>query len=163
MDIDVLLCDHAQVAGDKLFISGGNIDRMTFPAGTPAPYVAHFAVAGVVHVPWTATNAEHALDVEIVTQDGQAPLLGEGERPEGPVGGGFVFNVGRPPHLLDGENQMVPFAFGFAGLPLAQPGRYVVRLSLDGAPMREMPFTIAVEGAGTGRAPSFGPATPGPL
>ncbi len=51
MDVDVLLCDHAHVAG-KLFMSGANIDRFVFAAEAPAPYLLTFALAGVVHVPF---------------------------------------------------------------------------------------------------------------
>ena len=45
MRLDVVLCDHGQVSGDKLFISGGGIDRMYVPDG-PGPYVVNFSVAG---------------------------------------------------------------------------------------------------------------------
>ena len=45
MQLDVLLCDHGQVSGDKLFVSGGGIDRMYVPDGS-GPYVVNFSVAG---------------------------------------------------------------------------------------------------------------------
>ncbi len=85
MDVDVLLCDHAQVAG-KLFISGANIDRFLFPAGTPPPYLLNFALAGVVHVPWTATNTQHELVFTILTEDGHPPQTqrGHAAAPTGP-------------------------------------------------------------------------------
>lgn len=55
MDVDVLLCDHAQVAG-KLFIGVANIDRFLFPAGAPRRTPLNFALAGVVHVPTSAAR-----------------------------------------------------------------------------------------------------------
>lgn len=163
METNVLLCDHAEVAGDKLFVNGASIDRSIFPAGTQAPYVANFAVAGVVHVPWTATNAEHLLRIEIVTEDGRVPELFGAQPPPDGIAGGFGFNVGRPPHLVSGEEQMVPFAFNFAGLPFARPGRYVIRLSIDGEPVKDLPYSVAVEGGAAPFRMGMGPATPGPI
>lgn len=160
MDLDVMLCDHAQVAGNKLFISGANIDRMGVPAGTPPPYVVNFAAAGIIRVPWQATNAEHMLSFRLLTEDGESPQLPEGVA----VGPGGIamemrFNVGRPPQLTTGEEQMVPFAFNLQGLPLATPGRFVLAFSLDGTPVRNLPLTLAVDPTTTG----FGPASIPPL
>lgn len=148
MDLDVMLCDHAQVAGGKLFIAGANIDRMGLPAGTPPPYVLNFAAAGIVRVPWTATNTEHTLSFKLVTEDGQNPTLPDGVNP-GPDGirGELRFNVGRPPQLAGGEEQMVPFAFNFQGLPMAVAGRYVLEFAIDDTELRRLPLTVVVEPA----------------
>jgi hypothetical protein len=146
MDLDVMLCDHAQVAGDKLFISGANIDRMQLPAGSQPPYIVNFAAAGLIRVPWTATNNEHGLAFNLVTEDGQVPTLAEGIEPgPGGIGGEMRFNVGRPPQLTSGEEQMVPFAFNFQGLPLGAAGRYVVQFSIDGTESRRLPFSVTVQ------------------
>lgn len=154
MELDVMLCDYAQVAGTKLFISGANIDRMNLPAGTAPPYVANFAAAGIVRVPWNATNAEHRLTFRFLTQDGHVPELGGGVAVgEQGIAGEMRFNVGRPAQLASGDEQMVPFAFNLQGLPLATPGRFVLEFSLDGAVVRHLPFTVAVEPTIT----SFGP------
>jgi len=141
-----MLCDHAQVSGNKLFISGANIDRMQLPAGSPSPYVANFAAAGLVRVPWTATNVEHTLSFHMLTEDGTAPRLPEGTAvPTDGIGGEMHFNVGRPPQLAGGDDQMVPFAFNFQGLPLVEAGRYVIVFELDGSPERRLNFTVAVD------------------
>jgi hypothetical protein len=146
MDLDVMLCNHAEVAGGKLFISGANIDRMALPAATQPPYLANFAAAGIVRVPWTATNSEHKLTFKLVTEDGQQPETPPGVDP-GPdgIGGEMRFNVGRPPQLASGEEQMVPFAFNFLGLPLMNTGRYGLVFSLDGTVVRRLAFSISVE------------------
>ena len=145
MELDVMLCDHAQVAANKLFISGANIDRMSVPAGTPPPYLLNFAAAGIVRVPWQATNEEHTLSFNIVTQDGKPPQMAEGIAigPEG-IGVQMKFNVGRPPQMTSGDEQLVPFAFQLA-LPLGAPGRFVLQFSLDGTSVRNLTFTMAVE------------------
>jgi hypothetical protein len=160
MDIDVMLCDHAQVVANKLFISGANIDRMSVAAGTPPPYVLNFAAAGIVRVPWQATNEEHKLSFRFVTQDGQPPQLAEGVAvgPEG-IAMQMRFNVGRPPQMTIGDEQMVPFAFNLQALPLGAPGRFVLEFSLDGTQVRNLTFTLAVEPRTTG----FGPAAIPPL
>ncbi len=146
MELAVMLCDHAQVADGKLFVSGGGIDRMSVAAGTSAPYVANFSVAGLVRVPWTATNAEHGLTFQFVTEDGQTPDLPPGTEPgPGGIGGEMRFNVGRPPQATSGQEQLVPFAFNFQGVPLMVAGRYVLVLSLDGTEQRRLSFTVAVE------------------
>lgn len=146
MELDVMLCDHAQVAGNKLFISGANIDRTFVPAGTPPPYLVNVAAAGTVRVPWMATNADHTLNFRLVTEDEQTPELAAGVEP-GPdgIGADMRFNVGRPPQLSGGEEQLVPFAFNLQGLPLALPGRYIFVFSVDGSPMRRLSFTISIE------------------
>ena len=143
MDLDVMLCDHGEVAGGKLFVSGAGIDRMDLPPEMPPPFVANFAVAGLVRVPWTATNSEHVLKFRFVTEDGQAPSLppGADAGSEG-IGGEMRFNVGRPPQATSGQEQLVPFAFNFQGLPLMEAGRYVVILGLDGTEVRRLGFMV---------------------
>jgi len=144
MDLDAMLCDHAEVAGGKLFISGAAIDRMDVPPGAPPPFLANFAVAGLVSVPWTATNSEHGLQFRFVTEDGRDPALPEGAGvPPNGIGGEMRFNVGRPAIATAGQEQLVPFAFNFQGLPLMQTGRYVVALSLDGTEVRRLGFAVS--------------------
>ncbi len=156
MYLDVMLCDFAQVAGEKLFISGANIDRILLPAGTAPPYVVAFSAAGLVHVPWNDTNVEHVLTFTLLTEDGEVPELppGAGVPDEG-IGGQMGFTVGRPPQLTGGEEQSIPFAFSFQGLPLMRPGRYSLVLSLDGREVRRVPFALQVETQRGG----FGPAS----
>lgn len=149
MDIDAMLCDHAQVAGGKLFISGANIDRIRVSPNVQPPYVMSFAVAGIVRVPWGATNQQHDLSFRLLTEDGQNPALPEAENvSKSAVGGDFRFNVGRPPTLASGDEQLLPFAFSFNGLPLMQTGRFIVILSMDGPEVRRLRFTVEQELSG---------------
>ncbi|HVQ88131.1 MAG TPA: hypothetical protein VMT88_08115 [Actinomycetes bacterium] len=145
MKLDALLCDHAQVSGGKLFISGANIDRIHVGADAQPPYLISYAVAGLIHVPWMATNAEHRLTLSLLTEDGRIPAMGGGPEqgvvPRG-LTGEMRFNVGRPPQLAGGEEQLVPFAFNFVGLPLGELGRFAMVLSLDDEETRRLPFTL---------------------
>jgi hypothetical protein len=159
MEINALLCDHAQVAG-KLFVSGAGIDSFNMPANAPGPYVINFAIAGVVHVPWTATNQQHRLQFLVVNSDGQAPeLAGAEASPEG-LGGEMHFNVGRPPGLPTGDEQLVPFAFQFMGLPLVNLGLYSIQLLIDGTEVRRIPFRVSQPALPVG---GYGPSTPGAI
>lgn len=144
VELDAMLCDHAQVAGGKLFISGAAIDRMDVPPGAPPPFLTNFAIGGMVTVPWTATNLEHRLRFRFLTEDGRDPAVPDGSNvpPDG-IGGEMRFNVGRPPVAIAGQEQLVPFAFNFQGLPLMEIGRYVVALSLDGTEVRRLTFAVA--------------------
>jgi hypothetical protein len=168
MHIDALLCDHAQVAGGpqsggKLFISGANINLFHFPPNQPGPHVLNFAIAGVVSVPWLATNQPHKLEFLLITEDGKVPELPPGAEvgPEG-LGGQMTFDVGRPAGLPPGDDQMVPFAFNFGGLPLMRTGKYMIELRLDGEPepTRKLGFRVLQPGS---PQVSFGPSTPGPI
>lgn len=156
MNLDVLLCDHAQISGDKLFISGANIDRMVFPAEASAPYILNFTVAGLITVPWSDTDKDHTMTFSLLTEDGKVPALPVEAQagPEG-IGGMFGFSASRGPLLAHGDSQGVPFVFAFPGLPFMQPGRYVIIFSINGREARRLPFTVSVASAPTS---SFGPA-----
>jgi hypothetical protein len=146
MEIDALLCDYAQVAGGKLFIAGANIDRAFFPPGAQPPYLPTFAVAGVVHVPWTETNKQHILNFELIDADGSPIRIPAEVNPDQPeVRGEMPFNVGRPPILESGDAQMVPFAFNFQALPLVKAGKISIKLILDGHDVKTMNFSIVIE------------------
>ncbi len=143
MDFDVMLCDHAQVAGGKLFVSGASIDSIVLPPGSVPPFLVNFAAAGLVHVPWTATNTEHSLSFELLNQDGGSPLTVEEEPFR--VEGEMRFNVGRPPDVAAGSEQLVPFAFNFQAVPLGSSGRYTLRFCIDGTEMRRVNVNLIVQ------------------
>lgn len=145
MEIDVLLCDHAEVAGNKLFINGANINQVNLPAGSPTPYMVTFAAAGIIHIPWNQTNKSHELKFQMITEDGNNPEFPEGF-PVGPDGvtGNMKFNVGRPPELTPGEEQIIPFAFNFQALPLMKPGRYELTFSIDGTVLKSAKLSLII-------------------
>lgn len=135
-----MLCDYAQVSGNKLFISGANIDRVSVAADAKPPYLVTLAVAGLVHIPWNETNAEHRLTMTLQDEDGQPAAVPDGVA--GPIGGEFAFTVGRPAQLAPGDSQNVPFAFNFAGVPLVKRGRYSFAIAIDGAATASARFTL---------------------
>lgn len=137
MQIDALLCDHAQVSGGKLFVSGGGIDRMY--VGEVAPFVVNFAVAGTVTVEPAEAHANHTLLLRLETADGRpAPLHGDAAGRE--VGGelGLIGSTEEASH-----DQVIAFAFTFQGVPLAEVGELALVCTLDGAEVRRI--TVVAE------------------
>src|SRR4249919_2516283 len=116
MKINAMLCDYAQVAQGKLFISGAGINLVGAQSVEP-PHQINIWVAAIITVPWTATNQVHHLVVAVEDQDGHRihlPVevaggmqLREGE--EGTLSADF--NVGRAPTMATGEDSLVPFVF----------------------------------------------------
>ena len=145
MDIDVLLCDHAETAEGKLFINGAGINLLWV---TPdAPHVVNFGVAAVVHVPYTATNQPHRIRVTIVDEDGEpvVPWTPEGAPASGPIEIQAEFNVGRPAQLVPGEAQDIPFAFQLMALPMPRLGPHAVVVEIDGETVRQLAFRVLVQ------------------
>lgn len=141
MQLDVVLCDHGQVAGDKLFISGGGINH--FRVGeTAGPYVVSFGVAGTVTVPPTEAAGDHVLSLRVEHANGEpARLYGDAD---GRTVGGELRLVGNAAEVVD--DQTISFAFNFQSVPFAALGSYVVVCSVDGAETRVLRFQVASDG-----------------
>jgi hypothetical protein len=122
--VTMMLCDHAQVAAGKLFISGGGWSV----AVTPTP---PSAVAVLLQVPWTDANRKIPFSLRLVDGDGQPVAQPSMTGQPAPVEIGGEFEVGRPAGLPEGTLLDAPFAANVPRLLLA-PGRYVWELWLDG-------------------------------
>jgi hypothetical protein len=142
MDVDVMLCDHAEAVEGKLFINGAAINLLF--VGPEPPYLVAFSVAAVIQVPYTATNEPHTVVVRLVDEDGRpvVPWAPEGAPAPVPVELQSSFTLGRPPILPPGEAQTVPVAFSLQGLPLTRLGAYAVVVEIDGEPTRQLPFRV---------------------
>lgn len=142
MEIDAFLCDHAEVAEGKLFVNGAGINIM-WAGAVQAPYPITVSVAAVAHVPWTATNQAHQVDVRLEDEDGNVvtPWAPDGVPDQPNVELGTGFNVGRPPQMTVGDSQNVPLAFGF-NVPLKKLGMYSFVISVDGTEMKRLPIRL---------------------
>jgi hypothetical protein len=116
LDATLLLCDHAEAVGGKLYINGGGWNVLLRP-GVPV----NISLAILIEVPWDEANTEHRLRTYLLTEDGQPVSAPHGEPLE--VDGGF--EVGRPP-----------------GVTL-EPGGYEWRLEVDDALVARKPFRVA--------------------
>lgn len=122
--VTMMLCDHAQVAGGKLFISGGGWSVATTP--TPPS-----SIAVLLQVPWTEANRKIDFALRLVGSDGETVVQPNAERNLAPVEFVGGFEVGRPPGLPAGSALDTPFAINIPPL-LLQPGRYVWELKISG-------------------------------
>lgn len=133
--VTLMLCDFAQVADGKLFISGGGWSDTSTPTNPTA-------VAVLVQVPWGEANRRLGFALRLLDADGN--VVGQ----PGPNGQSMAIEsvgeleVGRPPGLLEGSMLNAPLAIKVGPLNLA-PGRYVWEFSLEGRTEENwsIPFT----------------------
>lgn len=141
MELDAMLCDHAEAVQGKLFINGGAID-ICYTMPVP-PHIVTFAVGLVIRVPYTATNQAHTLIVRLLASDGAAvTAYAPGVEEPGTIEAQLPFNLGRPPMLQPGDFQHLPLGVNFSALPLPSLGGYSVQLLIDGTEMTRLPFRV---------------------
>jgi hypothetical protein len=136
MDATLLLCDHAEAVGGKLYINGGGWNVLLRP-GVPV----NVSLAILIEVPWDEAGTEHHLRTYLLTEDG-VPI-------GGPQGDGLQvdgsFEVGRPPGVKPGSTLNTPLAIKLNALVL-DAGGYEWRLEVDGALVARKPFRVASSG-----------------
>lgn len=144
MRVDAFLADSAEVVQGKIYALGAGWNTIyvrQFPA-------AHrrLAVAATVHVPFTATNSAHKFELKLVTEDGQEYPIGLRADSDGkaqPVRAmGGEFTLGRPAHLVDGDEQVACFAFTIDGLRFAEAGMFAWAISIDGEEVSRLPMRV---------------------
>ncbi len=144
MRVDAFLADSAEVINNKLYALGAGwntIYARSFP-------VIHrrLNVAATLHVPFTATNSPHKLEVRLITEDGAEHPIGVRADAQGdpvPVTAmGGEFTLGRPPLLVDGDDQIACFAFTIDGMRFDGPGMFSWVLSVDGEEATRLPMRV---------------------
>ena len=152
MNVDVMLCDFAQVHQGKLFISGAAIGILATPSAEP-PHPISAYIAGMITVAWDQTDRPHHLGVAVDTADGERVHLATGA-PDGPHGrqpGAFVadFTVARSALMKPGDDSLIPFAFGIqAAVP--HLGAHVAMVEVNGIELARIRFRIAAAKLGGG-------------
>lgn len=134
MKLRLLLAHFAEVQSQMLYALG-----MGWTQTGPGP--APFAICGVIEVTWEETNRQHALEVTIQDADGQ-PFVVQTPLGEQPFRIQAQFEVGRPPGARPGQPFTMPLAMNVP--PLAfRPGQdYVVRATIGGDLLDEIPFLV---------------------
>jgi hypothetical protein len=145
MELTAVLCNYAEAHDNMLFVSGGGIDVALIPPGAPGPYQVSVGIGLIVGVPWTATNQQHTVRVELQDADGHPVEVQQGPDQRGPFEGVIAFNVGRPPHLEAGQSQSVALAINVAVLPIDELGQYVFAVSIDGTEMSRLRYRLATQ------------------
>ncbi len=124
MRVTMLLCDFAQVADGKLYISGGG-----WSVAGPQPSPS--AIALKIDVPWDRTNNRIRLRLRLLGQDGQS-VMQQGQQGASPVEVNAEFEVGRPPGVSVGTPIDVPLAMNIPPMSLPPGQRFSWELTLDG-------------------------------
>ena len=143
-----MLCDFAEVSGGKLFISGAGIGMIGVAQLEP-PFRVFVSLAVIVQIPWGATNQQHRLEIELISEEGselkKIPL--SEQLPDGiddSYRGSVValFNAGRSPMMVNGEQTLMPVAIPFQGLELPQLGTYFFSIKIDGSEVDRVSFRM---------------------
>jgi hypothetical protein len=124
-----MLADAAHSAGGKLYVLGGQWDRLTvatFPAMQPS-----MALVVVVKVEYNEAPKTYQLTFEL-TLDGQ-PV---GAKATGPMA------IGHAPGLAPGAPQYAPLAIPFNGVTFGAPGRYEWVITADTAELGRVPLEV---------------------
>lgn len=145
MEVNAFLADSAEAVQGKIYALGigwNTIYAENFPATHP-----RVAVGVTIHVPYIATNQMHNVTLHLMHQDGDRVRIGlkPGADPGSPepiyeLGG--QFNVGRPPLLPAGDDQVVALAMTINGLQFDKPDMYSWIISIDGKPAKRLPMRV---------------------
>lgn len=134
-----MLCDSAVVAEGKLYLQGAGWNQLNtgqYPFAVP-----RIGLGVLIDVAWTQTNRQHHLRIELVDEDGQPHTI---EAPDGSSAGAVraeaAFTLGRPPNVVPGDPQVVPFALNFDGLIFTKPGAYNLVISVDDEEYERLTF-----------------------
>jgi hypothetical protein len=154
LSVQGILCDFAEISGNKLFISGAGINLIG-SGSVEGPHIVNISLALLVRIPWSATNQQHKLQVELLSDDPKGGpkriQLGEAPAPEGQEAdqGTIIalFNAGRSPNMQTGEESLMPVALPMFGLPLPDIGFYYFSISIDGTEVERVSFRIAAIGS----------------
>lgn len=141
IEIDAFLADSVVVAEGKIHAQGAGWNVIN-AARVPTRH-DRIGIGFVVRVPYTATNQEHTFELRLEDEDGKRLTFGDNPDGEGRIEAlGGQFNVGRPPTLKAGDEQVVPFAVNINGLLLEKAGNYRFVIAIDGHDTKQLPFRV---------------------
>jgi hypothetical protein len=145
MEIDAFLADSAESVQGKIYALGigwNTILVNQFPATHP-----RVALGITIHVPYTATNVNHTLNVSLVNEDGNKQVLGIAAdgfgQPEPVLDLKADFNLGRPPMLPQGDEQIVAMSMVLDQMMFPLPGMLAWVLEVDGTELKRLPMRVA--------------------
>jgi|DewCreStandDraft_5_1066085.scaffolds.fasta_scaffold02810_8 hypothetical protein len=122
MQAYLILCDAAEVMGDRTFIMGGGwVSR--------SPHMPGMAVVVLLDVPWDQANRVHEMELKLLDEDGNAVSAGN---PPREVCVKSNFEVGRPAGHPAGMPLRFMQAINFHLLPMQPSQRYRWELKVDG-------------------------------
>lgn len=122
MQAFLLLCDAAEVVGDRAFVLGGGWTGRN-------PRMPNMAVVVLIDVPWDMANRKHEMELSLQDEDGNT--VGAGDPPRDVRMKGS-FEVGRPAGHPAGMPLRFMQAINFHRLPLQPSSRYRWELRVNG-------------------------------
>jgi hypothetical protein len=146
VELDAFLADSAEAVQGKLYALGVGWNAI-FVRVFPAVH-SRVSVGIVIRVPYTATNQPHTVRMHLEREDGELYPLGESvltaseSEPTEVFEIGGQFNVGRPPLLPPGDEQMVCLALTVTDLHFDKPSRLTWVISIDGTEMKRLPMRV---------------------
>lgn len=158
MEVDAFIADSAVVAEGKLYVQGAGWNILWANA-TPVRS-SRIGLGVLIHVPFTETNQMHVFTVKIIDQDGNELPISDAPPNAETVDGKIYelkgqFNMGRPPNLTPGDEQIVPLAMNIDGLLLPAPTMYSVVIAIDGNEMKRLPMRIQMVDPQASSSPRF--------
>ena len=130
-----MLADAARVADNKLYVFGGQWDRL-YTHSFPATH-AGLTVVLVIEVSYAEALTDHHLRVALM-RDGEAM---------GPEARGLI-NVGHAPGTTPGAPSYVPIALPFEGVQFSSAGRYEWAVTLNDEPVGAIPLEVSLAPGG---------------
>ena len=159
MQIDAMLCNHAEAVNNLLYLAGGGVEIAFAQPGAAPPYLCNLAIGIVATVPWGQTNQQHVVEIVLLTEDGQPVQVPTGPDTHAPLEARLAFNVGRPAGLTVGDDQHVALAANLAALPMPSLGKYEFVIRVDGHDEQRLAYRVMLAQG----AQMVGPAArPGP-
>jgi hypothetical protein len=126
-----MLADGARIADGKIYIYGGQWDRLFTPS-VPATHPI-VAIALVVELEYHEALTDHPLQIALHDADGAEM---------GPKAT-MVLRVGHPAQLEAGSPVTVPIAMELPHLQFPRYGRYEWVIEADGQIVGRLPLTVA--------------------
>jgi hypothetical protein len=152
VEVDAILCNHAEAVENKLYLAGGGINMCL--VGPEPPHVVTLGLGVIVHVPYQATEQPHRLLIVLIDEDGvpvvpfHPPEMGK----PNPIRLEVPFTMGRPPMVDVGDDQVLAVAANLPNLPLANIGLFSFVLEIDGTELRRLPFRVLLPPSGSAGA-----------
>ena len=144
MRVDAFLADSAEVINNKIYALGAGWNTV-YARAFPVIH-RRLNVAATLHVPFTETNVPHKFEVRLITEDGAEHPIGvradEQGNPTPVTAMGGEFTLGRPPMLVDGDDQIACFAFTIDGMRFEKPGMFTWVLSVDDEEASRLPMRV---------------------
>lgn len=130
----LVLADAAVVSEGKQYIHGAGWDSL-YAASVPVTHPV-LGMAVRIRVPWNDTNQPMQLELDIVDADETSIFIDPAARPRA------TLTAGRPPHLLDGQDQVIPLAFQFLGITFQRFGTYTAIVRINGSDEARSKFYV---------------------